>query len=68
MFDPGPFFALFPYRENPPEPRAIGVNDTSGYFLRFITPSYKSHGFWRIVVPRMFVHILARASKGKAFT
>ena len=67
MFDPCPFSAIPPHCKNPPEPRAVGVHDTGGScFLRFVTPSYKFHRFWRFVVPSMCVYVLARASKGKA--
>ncbi len=68
MFDPGPCSALSPYRKNPPEPRAVGVHDTSRRSLpRFITLSYKSHRLLGYVVPNLFVYALARVGKGKAF-
>ena len=77
--DPCSFVVLFLERQNPPEPRANGVNDTSRSSLRFITMSYKSHGFW-FGVPCMCIqgtnsylsiermYVLARAGEGEAFT
>jgi hypothetical protein len=69
MFDTGSCSALFPYRKNPPEPRAVGVHDTSRRSLpRFITLSYKSHGLLGYIVPNLFVYVLAGTSKGEAIT
>ena len=69
MFDPGPCSALSTYRENPPEPMAVGVHYTSRRSLpRFITLSYKSHRLLGYIVPNLFVYVLARVSEGKAFT
>ena len=68
MFDPDPCSALSPYLKNPPEPRAVGVHDTSRRSLpRFITLAYKSHRLLGYIVPNLFVCVLARVSKGKAF-
>ena len=68
MFDPGPCSTLSTYRENPPEPMAVGVHDTSRRSLpRFITLSYKSHRLLGYIVPNLFVYVLARVSEGKAF-
>ena len=68
MFDPCPFSVIPPCCKNPPEPRAVGVHDTSRRSLpRFIALSYKSHRLLGYIVPNLFVYVLARVSKGKAF-
>ena len=58
-------FVVYLDRQNPPEPRMVGVHDTSGNFLRLITVSYKSHV---VFTHHLSCNALARVGEGEAFT